>query len=96
MGAAEDELLFHLAMQDLEPDEAVEQPEALAYLRRMRKLGFGTKWFDGGYSEQPHILMREFETVIDAEHEHAQLTATNLRIQAEAAQNGSNSTQNSQ
>lgn len=55
-----------------------EQPEALAILRRLRR--FNLTYWRGGYADQPHILMREFNTVIDAEIEHKTLLAKNKAL----------------
>lgn len=84
--AVDDDLLLHLA----EPDDVVEpeQPEALSYVRRMRRLGYTTlQWSDGGFADQPHILMRELETVVVAEAEYAQMVVTNAQIAAKALKN---------
>lgn len=61
-------------------DTAPEQPEPLAILRRLRRFNFSVMMYSGGYLNQPHILMRELNTVMDAELEYDEFKLANLRL----------------
>lgn len=52
-----------------------EQPEVLRILRKTRR--FGLQMWDGGYSNQPHILLMELNTAVDEEISHQDLIAFN-------------------
>ena len=58
--------------------ETPEQPEPLSILRRLRR--FQLSYQSGGYADQPHILNRELNAVIDVE-----LEVENIRLVNEAS-----------
>lgn len=48
--------------------EAPEPPEAYDVLMQLRR--FGVSWANGGYEDQPCLLMKELNAVCEAEEEH--------------------------
>lgn len=79
----DEDLLLHLALENEEVAEP-EQPEALSWLRRMRRLNL--PMFDGGLYNQPYLFQLELDTVIEAEIEHQNILAANLRTKLKAAE----------
>ncbi len=63
-----------------------EPPEPLSVLRRLK--AFNMHWYDGGYVDQPHLLMREMEAVLLIEQEFERRDEANRRRQWEAAMKG--------
>lgn len=54
-----------------------ERPEAFDVLMQLRR--FHINWVDGGYEDQPCILMDEINTVCQAEEEHTSQRMINQR-----------------
>lgn len=48
--------------------EPPEQPEPMQILRKLKR--FGVSMWTGGYADQPHILLMELHTVIEAEMDY--------------------------
>jgi hypothetical protein len=63
--------------------EAPEQPEAMGILRQLRR--FNITWVKGGYEDQPYILMRELNEVVETELEHERIEMLNEIFKANAA-----------
>lgn len=57
----------------------------MAILRKLRR--FGLSMWDGGYADQPYILMRELNVVIEVEIEMENIQALNAMLQAQFAGN---------
>lgn len=70
----------------LDQPEKPEQPEILMILRRMRKMD--VPYTDGGYEDQPYILMLELDAAVDTENEHWARIRLNQAAQAGAQNNG--------
>lgn len=68
--------------------DSPEQPEPLQILRKLRR--FDTMMWSGGYADQPHILMMELHTVIEAELAHTNTIQLNAQLRL---QNGSKETE---
>lgn len=58
----------------------------------MRRLDLA--FMDGGLYSQPYIFAREMQTVIDAEIEHSEIVAANIRLALEYQKNGQNNSDN--
>lgn len=57
---------------------APECPEPYQLLLKLRR--FDMSFYSGGYNNQPHILMLEFQMCMIAEDEHKQIVAANQRM----------------
>lgn len=57
---------------------APECPEPYQMLLKLRR--FNMNFYSGGYNNQPHILMMEFQICMIAEDQHAQIVAANKRM----------------
>jgi len=57
-----------------------EQPEPMTILRQLRR--FNSTWWQGGYADQPWILMHEMNVVIEAEIDHENILNQNRYMQA--------------
>lgn len=63
-----------------------EPPEPLIIYRRMK--AFNLHWYDGGYVDQPYLLMRELEIVLILEQEFDRRDEANRQRALEARMKG--------
>ncbi len=56
-------------------EEAPEQPEPMTLLRKFGR--FSLSYWQGGYADQPSVLMQEFYVVSQAEIEHENVRQAN-------------------
>lgn len=61
-----------------------EAPEPLVILSRLRS--YNTQYYEGGLSNQPHILLMEMDQVVRAEQEMEAIMRANAKIAAQKSQ----------
>ena len=75
-----------IATEDLDAQqEKLELPDPFATLLSLRR--FNTMYWEGGYADQPHLLMQELEAAAAAESEFQHVQRINAEQRARNARN---------